>query len=147
MGKLIDEKRMKHMHAVAEYMYEHADKYNLNRDEMYLLGLLHDIGYLYLRAEHEKCGAAILNNCGYNKFDIVESHGMTPTEYKARYNCSDTEIPKELVLLWEANMSIDAEGNNVGLFNRLGDVCSRYGATSETFRVCNEIIQWLRERI
>ena len=34
------------MHGVAEYMYAHAEDRGLNKDSMYLLGLLHDIGYV-----------------------------------------------------------------------------------------------------
>lgn len=48
------------MHSVAEYMYRNAKKYDLNPEEMYILGLIHDIGYLKDRLDHEVHGARLL---------------------------------------------------------------------------------------
>ncbi|MBR0384343.1 MAG: HD domain-containing protein [Eubacteriaceae bacterium] len=42
----ISEERIRHMHGVAEFMYKRAKDYKLDAEEMYLLGLLHDIGYI-----------------------------------------------------------------------------------------------------
>ena len=50
------------MIAVAEYMRENAYKYSLDKDLMYVLGLLHDIGYLKGRIGHEKYGYEMMQN-------------------------------------------------------------------------------------
>ena len=46
-NKKINENKKKHMFGVAQFMYEQVPKYNLNPEEMYILGLFHDIGYIY----------------------------------------------------------------------------------------------------
>lgn len=58
----ISNERIAHMHGVAEWMYEHAVEYGCeNKDEMYFLGLIHDIGYLYgSKEEHEQKSAELL---------------------------------------------------------------------------------------
>ncbi len=43
----INNNKKMHMFGVAEFMYIEAPKYGLKSDEMYVLGLLHDIGYIY----------------------------------------------------------------------------------------------------
>ena len=57
----ISQERIAHMHGVAEWMYTHAEEYGCeNKDEMYLLGLIHDIGYLYgSKEDHEQKGAEL----------------------------------------------------------------------------------------
>lgn len=42
-------------------------------------------------------------------------------------DCSIEDIPKELILLWEADVSVDSMGNEVGFKNRLTDIGLRYG--------------------
>ena len=46
MDKINNNKKM-HMFGVAEFMYTEAPKYGLNPEEMYVLGLLHDVGYIF----------------------------------------------------------------------------------------------------
>ena len=50
----INENKKKHMFGVVQFMYEQAPKYNLNPEEMYTLGLLHDIGYKNLKCENPR---------------------------------------------------------------------------------------------
>ena len=55
--------RILHMHGVAELMYQYYDKFgckDLSKDEIYFLGLNHDIGYLYDKNNHETRGSEIL---------------------------------------------------------------------------------------
>ena len=46
MKRPIDGNRLLHILGVAEYMYTKATDYNLDPDEMYLIGILHDIGFI-----------------------------------------------------------------------------------------------------
>lgn len=56
----ITEDRIRHMHGVAELMYQYYDIFDckyLSRDEAYVLGLNHDIGYINGKKDHEANGA------------------------------------------------------------------------------------------
>ena len=144
---LITNERIAHMHGVAEWMYEHAEEYGCkNKDEMYLLGLIHDIGYIYgNKEEHEQRGAELLGiNTYYGKF--VQAHGLTPQEYMTHNNCLNSEIPNEMILLWTADMMVDSKGNVVGFKARLDDIEKRYGTDSESYCICKEIMLWLENR-
>mgnify|MGYP000442905199 FL=1 len=56
--------KMAHNIGVAEYMRENAEKYGLPADEMYVMGLLHDIGYIKQHKGHEEYGAELLETMG-----------------------------------------------------------------------------------
>lgn len=135
------------MHGVAEYMYQHANEYNLNnKEEMYLLGLIHDIGYLYGEKEqHEQLGAELLGIDTYYG-QLVQAHGITPQTYKQIHSCSDSEIPNELILLWTADMSVDLNGREVGFQERLEDIAFRHGRDSKAYQNCCDTIAWLENR-
>lgn len=53
MSEIISREKILHMWGVAEYMYQNASKYELKPDKMYVLGLLHDIGYIKGKQDHE----------------------------------------------------------------------------------------------
>lgn len=144
MKKITDE-RIKHMHGVAEYMFEHASEYNLDKNEMYVLGLLHDIGYVNGAPFHESFGANMLNSLGLplHITEAINWHGSTPAEYKESYECSDSEIPKPLVLLWQADLHVDQSGEDVGFKARLDDIGNRHGFDSINYKKCHETIDWL----
>ena len=82
MAKRIDDNRIKHMHGVAEYMYNNAEKYGLNKEQMYVLGLLHDIGYVKEKAGHEQYGGDLLDDLFYIDAAIITWHGSTPKEWR-----------------------------------------------------------------
>ncbi len=142
----ISEDRMAHMHGVAEYMYEHAEEYGgLNKEEMYLLGLLHDIGYLYGKEGHEQSGARLLGlDTHYGQ--LIHAHGLTPREYMYCHCCLPSEIPSELILLWTADMMVDLTGKVVGFKARLEDIAQRHGKNSEPYRICKETMTWLKNQ-
>ena len=60
-----------HSKGVAEVMYELA---NENKAEMYLLGLLHDIGKLGGFKNHEKNGAKLLVHMGLKYSNEILMH-------------------------------------------------------------------------
>ena len=145
--KRISDERIAHMHGVAEWMYEHAEEYGCeNKDEMYLLGLVHDIGYLYgSKEEHEQKGGELLGlGNDYGRF--VQAHGLTPQEYMDCNSCFSSEIPNEMILLWTADMMVDLTGQPVGFKARLEDVGKRHGINSEPYRKCKETMLWLENR-
>ena len=139
------------MHGVAEWMYNHAEEYGIgNKEEMYLLGYIHDIGYIQGKENHEANGAFLLGKDTYYG-RLVRWHGSTPQEYIDYYKqlcpTMGVDIPKELILLWTADMTINSEGRNVGFWERLEDIEDRYGKDSEPYRICSETIEWLRNNV
>ncbi len=143
---LLPTERIIHMYGVAEWMYEHAEEYGcLNKEEMYLLGLLHDIGYIYGKDDHERKGARLLGTETYYG-RLIQAHGWTPQEYMDRNSCFASEIPNEMILLWTADMMVDLTGTPVGFEARLKDIGDRYGIDSDAYRMCFETISWLKNR-
>ncbi len=138
----IDIDRIKHMHGVAEYMSRHAQEYGLEPDKMYLLGWLHDIGYMQGKEDHEIFGGNLVGlDNDYGRCILV--HGMSPVEYMSSCHISKEEIPTALILLWKADMMINDKGRTVGYKQRLEDIAFEYGKDSKPYRICNETIQWL----
>lgn len=123
----INENKMAHMIGVAEWMRERAEDYGLNGAVMYAVGLLHDIGYIEGRVNHERRGAEILSAIGIDE-DIrfaIAHHGENP--YKVQETYGKDAITPEFVLMLEADWSIDAKGYRVGFDNRIEDLKKRYG--------------------
>lgn len=114
--------KIAHMVGVAEYMRDRADDYGIDGNVAYTAGILHDIGYLEGRVGHEEIGAEILEACGMHG-EIVFAVASHAAELK--------QIPKEqvspiLVLMVEADLSVDAKGFRVGFDKRLADIEKRY---------------------
>ncbi len=141
----IEDSRVAHMHGVAEYMSDHAVNYGLDPDYMYLLGFVHDIGYIYGKNNHEALGG-MLAGLGTTIGECIYAHGMTPWDYADVHGIATTEIPNELILLWEADMMVDQTGEVVGFDKRLEDIAKRLGTESEAFEKCAETVRWLLQR-
>ena len=147
--------KMAHCIGVAEYMRENAEKYGLNPDEMYTIGLLHDIGYLNGRAGHEETGLAILKGIGLPENSksafAISQHGknlyQVEEDNKAMYNDGLLKGCPEIVLLCEADMSIDARGFNVGFEERLKDIGTRYGFDHIAYQTASATVAFVKEKL
>lgn len=143
---MISDERIRHMHGVAEWMYAHAEDYGcFNKEEMYLLGLIHDIGYIYGEKYHEQLGGQLLGQDAYYG-QLIFAHGLSPQEYMEYYGVNEEEIPCEMVLLWTADMRVDLSGKDVGYEKRLMDIKKRYGFDSEEYVRCRDTMTWLEKR-
>lgn len=136
----MNEDRLKHSYSVAKKMMEIGKNYNLNDEniqELFLLGLNHDIGYEFTGngINHNKIGGIILKNSGYKYWKEVYYHGELTNEYESLY----------LNILNQADMQIDKYGNDVGYENRLKDIETRYKIDSEVYRKCKELVESLKE--
>lgn len=143
---LISKNRILHMHGVAEYMYKHAPEYGLDPERMYILGLLHDVGYVHSKYNHEKNGANMLKRVGYIDADLIENHGNNPADYIHDFIPSARIIPKELVLLWEADMLIDSKecpGQEITFEQRLESVAKKCGKDSVQYKNKKAKMDWL----
>ena len=134
----MDNDRLKHSCAVANKMIELGKKRNLSEielQELFLLGYLHDIGYEFGTNEnHNVLGGNLLKESNYKYWKEVYYHGIPNSEYKSLY----------LDILNTADMMIDKYGNDVGFDKRLEDIKSRYGNDSTQYINCVKIINELR---
>lgn len=123
----IRDNKIRHMTAVANYMYEHAKDYGLNPEQMYTLGLLHDIGYLHGSVGHSSYGADMLSRMHLDdRFTYaIANHGEDLSLMFV--------VSPELKLLVEADLQIDSDGNFIGFEERLNQIRERYGDTSTQY--------------
>lgn len=124
----ISDNKMKHIHAVAEYMYQHAEEHGLDKDEMYVLGLMHDIGYIRSHVGHLQNGREIATQVGLkeNLIYAIENHGMNLDELEL--------VTPELILLVRADLQISHTGEYVGYAERLKNAKEHYGAKSMQYK-------------
>lgn len=148
----INQYKMAHMIGVAEYMRERAGDYNkgtyidvssycpepipinIDPNVAYTIGLLHDIGYLEGRANHEKSSFLLLAKMGMNNelTRAIADHGTNP--YEILEECKGRDwgldaITPIAVLLYEADMSVNAQGYRVGFEKRQQDILERLEGT------------------
>ena len=135
----MDNDRLIHSYNVGKKMMEIGKKYNLSEEELeelFILGLNHDIGYEFDPTNHNKVGGEILRKQNYKYYKEVYYHGEIQNEYKSLY----------LDILNMADMQIDKYGNDVGYDNRLKDIENRYGIDSYVYKKCFELIKELKEK-
>lgn len=124
-GQFLSSHKLGHITAVAEYMFSRAGDYGVDPDIAYTVGLLHDIGYLHGREGHEARGAELLCACGMND-EITYAIGHHASLLEA---LPPENISRLLVLLAEADLSVDHKGACVGFDERLKDIKARYADT------------------
>lgn len=122
-----------HSHGVAEYMYRNA-KYN--RELMFVLGLLHDLGKLNGFEKHEVYGAEILKNVGFIYAKEIQYHGKVQEEYTSY----------ELDLLNAADLSVDRMGNEIGYKKRIKEIGEYYGEESKEYKDAVILAKQLMEK-
>lgn len=134
---MITEDRKKHIFAVALLMKENAERFGLDKEEMFTLGLLHDIGYEFGESEeHHILGAKVLQKQNYKYYKEVLYHGKPTTEYSSR----------ALDLLNFADMHIDKKGHYVTFEERLADIANRRGKDSPHYKNCKKVIDDLKQK-
>ena len=133
----MDNDRLKHNYAVANKMIELGKEKSLSEielQELFLLGYLHDIGYEFgINENHNVIGGNLLKGSNYKYWQEVYYHGIPNSEYKSLY----------LDILNTADMMIDKYGNDVGFDKRLENIKKRYGEDSiqyiNSFKIINEL--------
>ena len=122
---------LQHSQAVAELMLKIS-----NREDMYILGLLHDIGKLQGMSNHAENGAVICRKLGF-KFDKeIMYHGKMQADYDSY----------ELNLLNMADLTVDNKGNVVGYSARIENIGERYGKQSSEYLAAKELANNLKEK-
>ncbi len=91
---------------IAKYMHDNAGRYDLyeKKDDLYLLGLLHDVKDRRHKEEVPHIRRMLLEEMGLRRSytQIAECHEMTPKAAARYLMVSEDELPAELLLLWEA---------------------------------------------
>lgn len=131
--------KMQHLLGVADYMRDRAKDWGMDPDECYVIGFLHDIGYLRGKENHEKVGADIARKLGLNNRIVfaIENHSETLRNF---YN-----VTPLLAFIAEADMSVDSRGNIVGFEGRLKDIEINYGKDSEDYKNSVDNIAFIKE--
>ena len=152
--KALPEYVMMHSYGVAKFMADwvmsHANC-NLSPDEMYVLGLLHDIGKIYpsnlntetgetlgnfyhnLYKGHAVKGGELLQDLGFHFAKEVMHHGHPEDAY----------FSTKLLLLDLADLSVNGKGEVIPIKERVDDVGFRYGQNSEEYKRCFKVIDKL----
>ena len=130
---MITESKLKHILAVARLMKEKARLVGLDEEEMFTLGMLHDIGYEFDEQDHHTAGYVMLEKQGYKYAYEVKCHGLPHAP----------RMTTELKLLNYADMHINAKGEYVTFEERLEDIKSRRGKNSPHYINSRKVIEML----
>lgn len=134
---MITEDRTKHIFSVARLMKENATKLGLDPEEMFTLGLLHDIGYEFGESEeHHIKGFEILEKQKYKYSREVLHHGKPDVDFSS----------PALDLLNFADMHINKKGEYVCFEDRLLDIKERRGENSPHYQNSKKIIEGLKQK-
>ena len=137
MENFISDNKLYHIQAVAELMYDITLKLGFDQEiaeQMYLLGFVHDIGYIRQPQDHSTIGSEILYNSNYKYWSEVKNHGKL------------IDNPSlALKLLWFCDLHVDHKGIICTFEDRLQDIENRYGISSKQYKNVKEIIQYLKE--
>ena len=133
---MIDQNKFNHIIGVARLMKDKAAEVGLDPEEMFTLGMLHDIGFEFGSSEeHHQIGYEILSSQGYKYALEVLYHGKPTNEYSSR----------ALDLLNYADLHISKTGEYVSFEDRLRDIKARRGEDSPHYQNCKIVIDGLRQ--
>ena len=132
---MISDDRYKHIIQVARLMKKYCENNGFDNtycQEMFTLGLLHDIGYEFSEhSEHNFVGGQLLKSQNYKYYNEIMYHGIPNPEYNS----------SELDILNYADMHINSKGNFVSFSERLNDIKNRYGEKSNTHKNASIIVE------
>ena len=124
--------RLAHMNATANRAYEIATtifgKTEDQARQLYILGLLHDVGYAFDPADHAHAGGRVLADLGFAT-DAVYDHGDPNVGV----------MDDELLIVNAADMTTSPTGAPMRMEDRLRDIGERYGADSPHLALAREV--------
>lgn len=131
--------RIKHSIKVADTMSklaaENCERLNIDPDDAFICGCLHDIGYCYTdnHSEHNHVGGEILKKLGFKFWEAVYNHGDPDVEFNDNM----------LILLDYADMICGPAGEDLTMDARAEEIRQRYGESSTVYervkRLCDKI--------
>lgn len=118
--------RLAHMNATANRAYEIATTiFGKTEDEarqLYVWGLLHDVGYAFNPDNHAHAGGKVLVDMGLTAY-VVYNHGDPTVGI----------MNDDLLIVNAADMTTSPTGAPMRMKDRLEDISKRYGADSKQF--------------
>lgn len=123
----LEDNRLSHMGGVAKRAADIALSLTGNADfaeEMFVAGLLHDVGYAFAGADrHGAAGGEALSRCGYKYSPAIAKHG----------NGVSLSLAESIINL--ADMTTSKDGRQVSMEDRLAEIENRFGAASREYRL------------
>lgn len=93
-------------------------------EEMFIAGLLHDVGYAFADAStHGEAGGKALSRCGFKYAGAVSRHGSGVS----------SSLAEAIINL--ADMTTSKTGEQVSMERRLAEIEKRFGANSRQYRL------------
>lgn len=124
--------RLAHMNGTANRAYEIAKtvfgKTEDRARELYIFGLLHDVGYAFDPTDHAHAGGRVLIALGVAA-DAVYDHGDPTVGF----------MDDELLIVNAADMTTSPTGAPIRMEDRLKDIGDRYGADSPQLACAREV--------
>lgn len=139
----IDDDRIQHSIGVARVAQEITEQNYVDNDiypqDMFVLGLVHDIGYAFCEKqnEHSKRGGELLRANGYQYWQEVYHYGLVDIDYEST----------ELDILNIADICVGPEGARVKPRARLQGIKERYGPASDQHKKAKRLVSDLTDRI
>ncbi len=136
---MIEENRWKHILGVAQKAKKLAIKFKPKdskfAEDMFLLGMLHDIGYEFSEdsLNHASIGGEILKRNNYKYWQEVALHSNETVEY----------MTDELFILNCADIMTGINGEEFTFDERLENIAGRYGK-NELYKKCFTAIERLK---
>lgn len=129
---MISEERLKHLLEVGRKCRKIARQIGMNQEQQdacFIMGLLHDIGYENCDSEsssHHEKGVELLTNFQIRQedcMDAIRNHGFKHQNLTA-YD----------YVLNLADLTVDDEGKDISIEERLETIRGRYGEDSDNYR-------------
>lgn len=137
---LFTKERTNHIMGLARLMYDIAleKRGHEYAHDMYLLGLVHDMGYVHTDSmlEHPVVGGNILKEKGYRYWEEVYNHGRADVDYES----------EELDLLNFADLRVGKSGDIISFEERLRDIGVRYGIYSPQYIEAGMLIEKVKDK-
>lgn len=136
---MISDNKLKHSIGVARKCALLAQQKGMQEDEQdacFVMGFLHDIGYEYNpTTSHPNTSYKLVRNAMRYHYEILRAIKDHGTKYKG-LNQFD-------IILNEADLSIDYQGNTVSFDTRLQQIADYHGLDSEHYQHALQMIQAL----
>lgn len=137
---MITQNRWLHILGVARKCKELALKFKPDdskfAEDMFLLGMLHDMGYEFNQsnASHATAGGEILERNNYRYWQEVALHGDVTVD----------DMTDELFILNCADMMTGPKGEDFTFDERLEEIASRFGKNADAYKKCVIEVEKLR---
>ena len=137
-----EQKKLERMLGVAHYMEKEAPRYGIHPDDAFATGFLGALDRSFEDSDLNLQDYGV-PEAGPRLKDILLSRHCTPMEYMRTHHCTARKIPKELLLFWDAELSVGENGQKIEPALRLEELLRLYGPDARSYRGALETAKWL----